>query len=170
MTGSLSNIIHLIFRRKNISLSINFLVPKLQSLKRKNCAQKVEKTTPKSCSEILNFFIIPYCPDLPNWPKQKNSCSKMWLINQLYIKLGLRLPNKRKIFQLSTSVENVYYLSSNEWTSTNFTINSGSKFSSFDDDMMVPMVPLLVLHIPCGQSMMEQWILARNPQPAGTQS
>ena len=34
-------------------------------------------------------------------------------------------------------------------------------------DMMVPMVPLLVLHIPCGQSMMEQWISARNPQPTG---
>ena len=27
---------------------------------------------------------------LPKWPKQKNSCSKMWLIDQLYIKLGIK--------------------------------------------------------------------------------
>ena len=31
-----------------------------------------------------------YCPELPKWPKQKNSCSKIWLIDQLYIKLGYR--------------------------------------------------------------------------------
>ena len=34
-------------------------------------------------------MFLHYCPELPKQPKQKNSCSKMWLINQLYIKLGL---------------------------------------------------------------------------------
>ena len=33
---------------------------------------------------------ISYRPELPKWPKKKNSCSKMWLIDQLYIKLGLQ--------------------------------------------------------------------------------
>ena len=37
---------------------------------------------------ISNPLFFPYCPELPIRPKQKNSCSKMWLINQLYIKLG----------------------------------------------------------------------------------
>ena len=39
---------------------------------------KVEKTTLKSCSEFLKR------------PKQKNSCSKIWPIDQLYIELGPR--------------------------------------------------------------------------------
>ena len=43
---------------------------------------RVEKTT----SKILNFIH----PELPKWPKQKNSCSKKWLLEQLYIKLGLK--------------------------------------------------------------------------------
>ena len=47
--------------------------------------QKVEKDTLKSCSEILFFY---YCPELPKRLKEKDSCSKMWLIDQLYIKLG----------------------------------------------------------------------------------
>ena len=32
-------------------------------------------------------------PKLPNWPKQKNSCSKLWLLDQLYIELGLGIQN-----------------------------------------------------------------------------
>ena len=40
----------------------------------------------KSCLEILFFH---NCPELPKPPKQKNLCSKMWLIDQLYIKLGI---------------------------------------------------------------------------------
>ena len=31
---------------------------------------------------------IPYCLDLPKEAKQLNSYSQMWLIEQLYIKLG----------------------------------------------------------------------------------
>ena len=47
--------------------------------------QTVEKTTLKSCSENLKSTFFPYCPELP---KQKNSCSKLWLIDGLYIELG----------------------------------------------------------------------------------
>ena len=45
------------------------------------CPQKVEKTTLKSCSEKLKSTFFPCCPELPRWPKQKNSCSRMWLID-----------------------------------------------------------------------------------------
>ena len=36
---------------------------------------------------VGNFFFL--LPTQPKWPKQKNSCSKMWPIDQLYIELGL---------------------------------------------------------------------------------
>ena len=54
-------------------------------------AQKVEKNTLKSCSEKLKSTFFPSCPELPKWPKQKNSSSKMWLIDQLYIELGIKM-------------------------------------------------------------------------------
>ena len=53
------------------------------------CPQKVEKPPLKSCSEKLKSTFFPCCPELPKRPKQKNSCSKMQLIDQLYIELGL---------------------------------------------------------------------------------
>ena len=46
------------------------------------------KTFLKSCSEKLNSTFFPYYPELPERLKQKNSCSKMWLIDQLFIELG----------------------------------------------------------------------------------
>ena len=54
------------------------------------CPQKVKKPTLKSCSENLKSPFFPYCPELPKQPKQKNSCSKIWLIDLLYRELGLR--------------------------------------------------------------------------------
>ena len=63
---------------------------KYLEIKIKFCSQKVEKNTLKSCSEILDLF-LHYCPEQPEQPKQKNSCSKMWLINQLYVELGKAL-------------------------------------------------------------------------------
>ena len=57
----------------------------LKSFKENSCQQKVEKNTLKSCSENLKSTFFPYCPELP---KQKNSCSKLWLIDRLYIELG----------------------------------------------------------------------------------
>ena len=55
------------------------------------CPQKVEKKTPsKVAQKNSNPLFFPYCPELPKRPKQKNSCSKLWLIDQLYIELGQR--------------------------------------------------------------------------------
>ena len=51
-------------------------------------ADEVEKTTLKSCSEKLKSTFFSLLPWLPKQPKKKNSCSKMWLIDQLYIELG----------------------------------------------------------------------------------
>ena len=63
---------------------------KLKILKKKICPQKVEKNTLKSCSEKLKSTFFPLLLGLPKRPKPKNSCSKMWLIGQLNIKLGWR--------------------------------------------------------------------------------
>ena len=41
----------------------------------------------KVATKYSSWFFCK-CPELPKWPKQKNSCSEMWLIGQLYIKLG----------------------------------------------------------------------------------
>ena len=49
--------------------------------------EKLKNKHPPKTKKNSNVF-FPYCPELPKWPKQKNSCSKMWLIDQLYIKLG----------------------------------------------------------------------------------
>ena len=56
------------------------------------CPQKVEKSTLTSCPEKLKstFFSL-----LPAQPKQKNSCSKMWPIDQLYIDTQLRHKSKK---------------------------------------------------------------------------
>ena len=71
-------------------ISSNFLVWMLQYQKRDFfCPQKVEKITLKSCSEFLKSTFFSLLPWLPKWPKQKNSCSKMWPIDQLYIELGM---------------------------------------------------------------------------------
>ena len=53
---------------------------------------KVEKTTSKSSilAEIPTFQkFVNYCLFRSQQPKWKNSCSKMWSIEQLYIELGL---------------------------------------------------------------------------------
>ena len=35
------------------------------------------------------IYFFPYCPELPTQPKQKSLYCKMWLIDQMYIKLGI---------------------------------------------------------------------------------
>ena len=57
------------------------------------CPQKIGKTTIKSCSEKLKSTFFFLMPAQPKRPKQKNSCSKVWLIDQLYIELGPYCPN-----------------------------------------------------------------------------
>ena len=61
--------------------------------------QKVEKKTPsKVAQKNSNPPLFSLLPELPKRPKQKNSCSKMWLIDQLYIELGLGLCSKCTLF------------------------------------------------------------------------
>ena len=43
------------------------------------CPQNDEKKTQIFIRNTKKFH-----PELPNWPIKKNSCSKMWLIDQLY--------------------------------------------------------------------------------------
>ena len=46
------------------------------------------KNHPQKLLRIPQIYFFPLLPWLPKWPKQKNSCSKMWPIDQLYIDLG----------------------------------------------------------------------------------
>ena len=52
-------------------------------------------------------FFLHYCPELPKQskqPRQKNACSNMWLIDQLYIKLGyLSYCDKFSIHKMTSS-------------------------------------------------------------------
>ena len=50
--------------------------------------KKLKKPPSKVAQKNSNPLFFPYCPELP---KQKNLCSKMWPIDQLYIKLGSAL-------------------------------------------------------------------------------
>ena len=77
-------------KKENIKEIIcNFWVWMLQYLNQQLsfCPQKVEKATLKSYSEIIRIFFFHFCPELS---KLKNSCFKMWLTDQLYIKLGIK--------------------------------------------------------------------------------
>ena len=65
---------------------------------------------------LYDFF--HYCPELPKQTKQKNSCSKMWAIDQLYIKLGpwlssvlLHCPNahtRKNVICLHNQVDDLF--------------------------------------------------------------
>ena len=68
--------------------TFNFFLP---TKSWKNHPQKLLRKTQ------IHFF-FPYCPELPKQPKQKNSCSKLWLIDQLYIELGPTSKQLIKIF------------------------------------------------------------------------
>ena len=62
------------------------------------CPQKVEKKHPQKLLRITQIHFFSLLPELPKWPKQKNSCSKMWPTDQLYIELGGRLhPSHRLV-------------------------------------------------------------------------
>ena len=53
--------------------------------------EKLKKPPSKNAQKNLNPLFFRYYSELPKQPKQpkqKNSCSKMWLIDQLYIELG----------------------------------------------------------------------------------
>ena len=69
----------------------NFLVRTLQFFSKRIQFSLPIKSWKNHPQKLLRKTQIhfPYCPELPKRPKQKNSCSKMWLIDQLYIELGL---------------------------------------------------------------------------------
>ena len=56
---------HLNFNEGKYFMLSNFLVRSLQYLK------KLKKTPSKVAKKYPNWF-LPYCPQLPKWPKQKN--------------------------------------------------------------------------------------------------
>ena len=59
-------------------------------------AHKKLKNTLKSCSENSNPRFFSLLPELPKRPKQKDLCSKMWLIDQLFIELGQKITKSNK--------------------------------------------------------------------------
>ena len=65
---------------------------------KKQCPWKILKNTVKSTVAKKYLVFFGTAISCPKRPKQKNSCSKIWLIDQLYIKLG---------FFTSRRVENV---------------------------------------------------------------
>ena len=51
--------------------------------------QMLEKPTPKVAQKSSNPLFLPCTLSCPNCKKnQKNLCSKLWLIDQLYVELG----------------------------------------------------------------------------------
>ena len=50
----------------------------------------------------IHFFFL-YCPELPKRPRLKNSCSKLWFIDQLYIKLGMKVLATSSFLQIFSS-------------------------------------------------------------------
>ena len=62
----------------------NFLVRSLFTI-----FKEIEKKTPSEVAKKYPNRFLPY-PELPKRPKQKNSWSERWLIDQLYIKLGVK--------------------------------------------------------------------------------
>ena len=51
----------------------------------------LKRTPSKVAQKNSNPLFFPLLPGLPKQPKQKNSCSKMWLKEQLYIELSQKL-------------------------------------------------------------------------------
>ena len=58
------------------------------------CPQKEKKTPSKVAQEASNPLFFPYRPE--RQPQHKSSSSKLWLIDQLYIELGLKVARKGK--------------------------------------------------------------------------
>ena len=77
------------------SIFFSYFLVRVLDLKKKLlkvffCTQKVEKKTPLKVAKKNSIIFLHYCLELPNRPKYQNSSSKMWLIDQLYVKLGSR--------------------------------------------------------------------------------
>ena len=51
--------------------------------------KKLKKKNPQKLLRIPKIHFFSLLPELSKQPKQKNSCSKMWLVEQLYVELGI---------------------------------------------------------------------------------
>ena len=62
---------------------------------------------------FVKSTFFPYCPELPKRPKQKNSCSKWWIIDQLYIELGcyLKCSHLHLLYQDQDKDQKYFYFS-----------------------------------------------------------
>ena len=85
ISGSLRGFQKLEFLKSNIFI---FSVKKYHKLISSFGQKMPTKRWKSHPQKLLRKTQIPLLPGLPKWPKQKNSCSKMWLKEQLYIKLG----------------------------------------------------------------------------------
>ena len=57
-------------------------------ISKKKIMNELKKPPSKVAQKNSNPLFFPLLPAQPKWPKKKNSCSKMWPIDQLYIELG----------------------------------------------------------------------------------
>ena len=77
--------------KKNTLMLCNFLVDSTispNSFEFIVSPTKSWKNHPKKLLRKTQIHFFPIVPWLPKRPKQKNSCFKIWLIDQLYIELG----------------------------------------------------------------------------------
>ena len=96
------------------------------------CRQKVEKKTPKKVAQKnSNPLFFPLLSLLPKRPKQKNSCFKMWLLDQRYIELGIK-PRKRDPPILRSSLLHTYLIQIQgpDRNNTNFQEDDFSRLSA----------------------------------------
>jgi hypothetical protein len=59
-----------------------------KKITKNNFALKKLKKPPSKVAQNNSNPLFSLLPELPKRPKRKNSCSKMWPIDQLYIELG----------------------------------------------------------------------------------
>ena len=75
----------------------------------------MKKSLKYRAKKLRNILIDSFhcCPDLPKGLKKKNSCSKIWLIDQLYIKLGCNSKNahsSKDIWEIMIFVKSLHFV------------------------------------------------------------
>ena len=58
--------------------------------------KKLKKKHPQKLLRKTQIHFFSLLPELPKRPKQKDLCSKMWLIDQLFIELGQKITKSNK--------------------------------------------------------------------------
>jgi hypothetical protein len=65
------------------------------------------KNHPKKLLRKCQMHLFSLLPAQPKWPKQKNSCFKMWLLDQLYIELGSTPKNLLSLITMAVQEESI---------------------------------------------------------------